>query len=418
MNVWIVQLGARKHSPLFGSNRKNDMKRVAYFLILIVSAISCKKPYNPPAITAPGSYLVVEGVINSGSDSTIIKLSRTVNLSSSVTLNPVSGAVLTVEGDQNSIYPLTEAISGTYVSAGLNLDNTREYRLRIKTASEEYLSDFVAVLNSPPIDSINYTIQSNGLNIYSKTHDPKNSTLYYRWDYQETYIFHSNFYSQWKSNGDTVLLRDLTNDEIYFCWRSDTSSTIIINSSAKLSKDIIVNNPITFVPSTSEKLTQKYSINVRQYALTGDAYNFWQNLKKNTEQLGSIFDAQPSNINGNIHSTTNPSEPVIGYISVGSVAKQRIFISSQQLPLSFNPAPLYPNCSLDSLLFVYYPPGSKTPINQENLYFNANRGAIYLQIPVSAIVNKAGTVLGHTGSDPECVDCTLRGTNKQPSFWQ
>jgi hypothetical protein len=396
------------------------MKRADCFLIFLISTIGCKKPYNPPAIIAPGSYLVVEGVIDSGSDSTIIKLSRTVNLSSKVTVNPITGGVVTVESDQNDTYLLTEITNGTYVASGLNLDNTRKYRLRIKTGIEEYLSDFVAVLNSPPIDSISYTVQSNGVNIYSNTHDPKNNTRYYRWDYTETYIFHSPFYSQWKSNGDTVLLRDMVNDQIYSCWRSDTSSNIILGSSAKLTKDIIVNYPITFIPSQSQKFTQKYSIMVRQYALTGDAYNFWQNLKKNTEQLGSIFDAQPSALNGNIHSVSYPSEPVIGYVSVGSVANQRIFISSSNLPLSFQPNPNDPSCLLVFALFIYYPQGSNTPINQENEYFNFNKGAMapYLQIPVAAITAPDGTIVGHTGSDPRCVDCTLSGTNKQPVFWR
>jgi hypothetical protein len=76
--------------------------------MLIVFMISCRKPYNPPATTTSNSYLVVEGVINSGTDSTIIKLSQTVNLSSKVSLNPLTRAVLTVENDQNGSYPLTE----------------------------------------------------------------------------------------------------------------------------------------------------------------------------------------------------------------------------------------------------------------------------------------------------------------------
>jgi hypothetical protein len=386
--------------------------------LVSITIVSCKKPYNPPVTSSPNSYLVVEGVINSGADSTFIKLSRTVNISKKVTLNPLANAIVTVESDQNNSFPLKEITTGTYATAGLNLDNTHKYRLRIKTANGEYLSDFVAVLNSPPIDSVTYSVQSDGINIYANTHDPKNSTRYYRWDYEETYIFHSNYPSTWKSNGDTVLIRDMVNDQIYSCWRSDTSSTIVLGSSAKLSQDVISNNPITFISATSEKLTKKYSILLRQYGLTSDAYTFWQNLKKNTEQLGSIFDPEPTNINGNIHSVTNPAEPVIGYISVGSTATKRIFISSDKLPTNFIPDPIYPNCQLDSFLFVYLPPGSKTPINQENLYFNANKGAQYPLIPVSAITTPMGTVLGHTGADAECVDCTLRGTNKQPSFWQ
>jgi len=75
-------------------------------MILLITTIlaGCKKPYNPPAISVTNNYLVIEGVINSGPDSTVIKLSRTVNLSSAVTVNPVLHAILTVESDQNNSY--------------------------------------------------------------------------------------------------------------------------------------------------------------------------------------------------------------------------------------------------------------------------------------------------------------------------
>jgi hypothetical protein len=49
-----------------------------------------------------------------------------------------------------------------------------------------------------------------------------------------------------------------------------------------------------------------YYIKLSQYALSHDAYLFYQKLKKNTEQLGSIFDAQPSELSSNIHCVTDP----------------------------------------------------------------------------------------------------------------
>src|SRR5258708_35423980 len=110
------------------------MKKMKYLLVLPIFTMACKKPFTPPAIASCGSMLVVEGVINSGPDSTIIKLSRTVNVSNKVTANPVTGAVVTVENDQNISFPLAETSNGHYVSAGLNLDNSRTYRLSIKTS--------------------------------------------------------------------------------------------------------------------------------------------------------------------------------------------------------------------------------------------------------------------------------------------
>jgi len=150
------------------------MRKIEHIIFLIAATVlmaACRKPYNPPAISSPGSYLVVEGVINNGSDSTIIKLSRTVNLSSNSVSNPVTGATVLVQSNQNTSYPLVESKPGTYTRPGLNLNNSYQYRLSISTGNDQYQSDYVPVLNSPPIDSVGYTIASNGLNIYSNTHD-------------------------------------------------------------------------------------------------------------------------------------------------------------------------------------------------------------------------------------------------------
>ncbi len=381
--------------------------------------LSCKKAYNPPAITSPGSYLVVEGVINNSSDSTIIKLNYTVNIADSVTISPVLNAKLAVQDDQNSVFPLTEIANGRYFAVNLNLDNTCTYRLIINTANnKQYYSDYVPVLNAPPIDSVYFTLSNNLVNINTSTHDATNTVKYYRWDYKETWIIQSAYFSYFKSNGDTVLARDFINDNIYQCWASNNSSTLVINSTAKLSQPLLKDNIITSFPQSSEKLAHQYSILVNQYALSADAYNFWTNLKKNTEKLGSIFDAQPSQNNGNMHCKTNPIEPVIGYISVGSVTTKRIFINNQQLPAIASALP-YGKCEIDTFLYKYYPPLSSIPINQVNMNINYKRGAVSnTQIPLNSIVQPGGKILGFTGSSRFCVDCTLRGTNKKPDFWK
>ncbi len=410
------------------------MRKLKYFLLLLIisSFVNCKKPYNPTIISASNSYLVVEGEINSGTDSTFIKLSRTVSIASKISTNPELNAVVTVEGDQNTSYSLIETGSGNYACAGLNLDGTHKYRLNIKTANgEQYQSDYVPVLNSPPIDSVTYdangTLQNGpGVNIYVNTHDPTNKVQYYRWDYQETWKFQTAFESIFKSNGDTVLARDLVNDNIYQCWRSDSSSTIVLGSSAKLSRSVIAHNPVAFVNSTSEKVSINYSILVRQYALTADAYNFYTVLKNNTEQLGSIFDVQPSEINGNIHCVNNPSEPVIGYISVGNTSNQRIFINEEKLPF-WTATTVYGGCMLapnplnPKVLCCYYsfPDAFGTIHNEVDEYINYNIALTSDPlIPVNAISQPGGPILGYTAAEPACVDCTLRGTNKRPAFWQ
>ena len=78
------------------------MKKEFLILILIIYLFGCKKLYDPPVIASNATYLVVEGTINPGADSTIITLSHTVNISSKITLSQVTGATVAVVRDQNS----------------------------------------------------------------------------------------------------------------------------------------------------------------------------------------------------------------------------------------------------------------------------------------------------------------------------
>jgi hypothetical protein len=397
----------------------NDyMKKAAFLVFFVIAVMTCKKPYNPPVITGSGSYLVVGGIINSGADSTTITLSRTVNISSVSTINPVLGAQVSVVSDYGLVFPLTETTNGNYVSAGLNLDAAHHYRLTIKTANEQYQSDLAPVNVTPPIDSIGFNIINSpvaGIQIYVNTHDASNAVKYFRWDYTENWEFHAQYVSNYISNGTAIVARTPAQN-ITYCYTGDVSSNIVLGSSAKLQQDVIYQNPIIFIPSTSEKIEDEYSILLWEYALTGEAYSFYESLKKNTEQLGSIFDAQPSQLPGNIHCITNPAEPVIGYVSVCTVSSKRVFISNEQLPIW---TPTYPyTCQQDTELYC----APKYCRNDVALNLIPLTSKL---IPTTKICdakypcpNPYLPPPGYLASTLECVDCTIRGTKTAPSFWK
>ena len=387
---------------------------IVLFGMLYMLAAGCTKPYTPPVINNQSNYLVVEGVINTGGDSTLIRLSRSVNLSSSLNDVPELNATVSIQDDQNQSYGLKQLSGGYYSSAVLSLDNTRKYRISITTTDGKiYQSDYVPALPSPAIDSIGFTIARTGLQIYVNTHDPKNATHYYRWDYNETWIFHAKYNSSYISNDSTDMVPRPVQREIYQCWSNDISTNIVLGSSAKLTQDVIYQNPVTLIPSTSEKIEDRYSILLKEYALTSDAYNYYYLLKQNTEQLGSIFDAQPSELVGNIHCTTNASLRVIGYLTAGTIQQKRVFIDNSQLPPTW--AVTYPyDCQQDTVL--YYNPVTK---NNDVLTYLVPPGVIDIATsPIFSPTNPSIKPIGYLASDPDCADCSIRGTTTQPSFWK
>lgn len=383
---------------------------LAGMIILLIA--NCTKPYTPTAITKAPNYLVVEGVINTGSnDSTLIRLSRTVPLSAGAGTSPETNATIIIQGDNNQTYSLHELGNGLYVSDNLNLDITHKYRLSINTTDgKNYVSDYIAPVSTPPIDSIGFTIKNNGVQIYANTHDPKNSTHYYRWDFTETWQFHSKYFSYYVSNGSEMVPR-IPSQYIYQCWGNSISNDIILGSSAKLTQDVIYQNPITFVESTSEKIESRYSILVKQYALSSAGYNYFEQLRQNTEELGGIFDPQPTQLTGNVHCTTDATIPAIGYVTVGTIQQKRVFIDNSQLPNSW--ITTYPyNCGEDTALY-FNPKSKKDDVLQILIPLPATQLATEPYFGVPAAMNPVGFLY----SDPICVDCSLRGTLIKPNFW-
>jgi hypothetical protein len=391
---------------------KGIPKLFLIMLLMLISAIGCKKPYNPPATTTNYGYLVVEGLINTGADSTIIKLSRTNTIGTNAkTLNPELNATVTVEDNQGKSYPLKNAGNGNYVSPGLKASINNQYRLRILTGGKQYLSDFTQAKASPAIDSISHDYTGTAENIYSYTHDPLNNTRYYRWEYQETYLYISPVATMYHFDGTGISLLK-PEGQVTTCYISDSSSHVILNSSAKLTNDIITHNPITQIPFTTDKLKIRYSILVKQYALTADAYNFYTALAKNTEDLGSIFDAQPSQLVGNIHNTSDANEPVIGYIGAGTISQMRVFIDRSQIP----PTSIgvdYSYCLTSSISYhaSQLDPLPQIITNGSEYPIDSIHRSLYSVKPIDSLF----TI---TYATPQCVDCTLKGSNKKPAFWK
>lgn len=275
-------------------------------------------------------YLVVDGVIVAGNDSTIIQLNRTMPVSDTASIKFEEGAQVQVVGQQGDVYPLTYIGGGRYISPGLNLAAGQKYHVTIATADgKQYASDFTDVRQTPPIDSVRwYQDEKHNVNIDVSTHDATNNTRYYRWEYEETWVFHARTgsISDWINHQEVP-----RQQQIYFCYPTVKSTSINVFSTAKLADDVTGFVNVAQVANKEEKIEYKYSILVKQYSLDKNAYDFWLAMKKNTEQLGSLFDPQPGQVPTNIHCLNDSSAIVIGYVSAATLQTKRIFIDNAEL---------------------------------------------------------------------------------------
>ena len=384
------------------------MKKLFIYILFLIIAAGCKEKYLPPVQSPNTGYLVVEGFINSGQEPTSITLTRTTKLYDSVNIIYEHNAVVNIEGENQESFPLSETGNGVYRSSSLNLNKNEKYRLKIMTQDgKEYASDFASVKSTPDIDSISWKRENGGVKIYVNTHDPQNNTRYYHWKYEETWEFHSTYYSSLYYFFDQnslpigVAFRNANQSvdtTIHKCWNTVNSTNINLGSSEKLSEDVIY-LPLVYIEPASVKLSVLYSINVRQYALSHDAYLFFQRIKKNTENVGSIFDAQPSELQGNIHCITNPTEVVIGYIDISEEKQKRIFISNDELP-GWNYSQSCSQIILDN-----------QPDSLKKYGSGLSPTVVFSLGPFGSVKQFYAT------PDEHCMNCTLTGSNIRPSFW-
>jgi hypothetical protein len=118
-------------------------------------------------------------------------------------------------------------------------------------------------------------------------------------------------------------------EDVHTCWQTLESKDIKLGSTIKLSADIIKEVPVNVIDIATNKLYFGYSILVKQYALSREAFEYWTDLAKTTQGTGSLFDPQPSQVTGNIRNKANNKELVFGYFSAAVEQKQRIFIKAQ-----------------------------------------------------------------------------------------
>jgi hypothetical protein len=370
------------------------LKIAVLFFIMIL--YGCKDPFMPDVESRFKNLLVVEGFIHIGGETTI-KLSRTTDLTE-LSTKPEKNAMVQIEGEDGSLLSNTSQDNGKSVLLTQNLDITKRYRLKIITSNGKiYQTDYLQSKVSPQIDSINFKVEDKGFQVYVNTHDDTGNTKYYHWDYQETWEIRSAFSAIHEYKNGVVVPRDPAVN-IENCWVDAQSSRILLGSSERLIVDRISLFPIIHIKGNSVKVAYTYSILLNQYGITKEAYQYLESMKKNTEQIGSIFDAQPSELKGNIFCVSDPEEAVVGWMSAGTISKSRLFIDYEDKPENGRDW-LYPErCE------AFY-----TTADSLALYMAGNHSLIrYEQSPISII---------YLISEKDCIDCRLRGTNIKPPYW-
>lgn len=355
---------------------------------------SCITDYEPTNIEQIQDLLVVDGIITNGE--TTIKLRRSVGLTDDFTENEfVNNAKIEVERNDGTRFTCANfSDKGEYMVEMGDLDKDSQYRLCISLDGLEYESDYLTPVVTPPIDGISLRKEGPGkdVNLYVSTHDDQGHSPYYRWMYKENWEMKAEMFmvAEYMSGGVHVFDL-LTSNNAYYCWGKDSSKVILLGSSDKLTENVISNKKLTSISPSDYRLSIMYHVEVEQYALHREAYDYYFNLQKNIEESGSLFAPIPSEMKGNIRCVTNPNIPVIGFVEVSTVTRIKQFMPDVR--------DLYESGLTDCGMFIV-------------------RGREY----------ETDSAYGYITYDPKspennsfapkrCVDCRRYGSKEKPSWW-
>ena len=351
--------------------------------------------------------LVVDGTITNESENQEIFLSKSIDVQSTG-MNGVSGCTVLVTDKNNNNYFFYETDQGHYQGI-ISMDNLvvgNFFKISIITPDgSEYESGFEEMTFCPEVDSVYYELTEpmfnestqqigDGIQFYVDLKVDDRYSQFYRWNLIETYEYHATWpiKKYWAGQWFEEIPADYSK---FVCYKNSLVRELF-SVTTQYVKDEYLKAPLVYVDNTTQRLLFKYSLLIKQYSLTQEAYRYWDLLKQNGQENGGMFDKQPANIVGNIKCITNPDEKVLGYFSVSKVTTKRIFVSDVE-GLEF------PN------LFC-----SPVPIEGRDIYYSSP-----FEWPIYIAPEPENALPGYYSGSKRCFDCTEAGGSiEPPDFWE
>ncbi len=389
------------------------MKLKRWNLILIILLFStlftCIEPYDA-RIRNFESLLVVDGLITDENHANCVILT-TSKANTNDKTEMVSGAQVVIKDDLGRSTALTEKIRGKYFTDSLSFRGEvgRSYTLYIKTIDgKEYESTSCLMYPSQPLDSISYVKASriidnvvrDGIRMYA-TSECNDDQAYYRWTYQEQWMFSVRYAPQYVYVGNGNIENNIPENVI--CYKGSKSTGIFVRQS-----NTGFSQPLEFfLPDESDRFTIKYKIKVRQLSLSKDEYNFWTQMQMISESGGDIFDKQPFQVTGNISNKNDEREKVLGYFQVSSATEKVKYITHTEMKHLGLPD-YYPTCDTMTLS------RGEDYRTWDAVYAFATSYGYKFVYPIYD--ESSTSMVAMFFSKPECTDCTVTGSLSVSDF--
>ena len=174
------------------------------------------------------------------------------------------------------------------------------------------------------------------MNIHISSHGQQSDTPYYMWTYEEDWEFHADINMQ--ALGGFTLYSDKFyqfensyDNPYYYCWKHTISRNIHLYSTLDLKENTAKDVELLQIPIDDIRISYIYSILVKQWGLSEDAYKYYRTIKLYSEESAGLFTPIPTELLGNVSCISNPDKRVRGYVLASQTTTKRIFIYESEL---------------------------------------------------------------------------------------
>lgn len=414
------------------------MKKIHFILLALAAALAfaaCEYEFNADLSDKDLSpKLVLFADIVGAPDTCKVTISNTIGLVSDKYDKPVNlfvyylrvecsdGTVTNVKNTPTSVTYHEGARVLAFRFAHPEINTSESYRVvaSISFNGEEYKveSEWIKAIEPTPIDNLYYErYDENEVRIYADaTAVPTGEDAsYFKWTYLEDWEIRTVLTADIFFNVNTDSLERYPINEVgkyQYCWKSNRSTDIVIASTADNREPKIRRQCVAHIYRGNDRLSQVYRIEVRQSQISSEAYMYWRTLKENSEEIGGLFSAQPTEFAGNFKCVSDPDKSVLGYASVSKPSSRILYINRLK---NLELADMYTYPRADSLRTNSYFEADGYIPNDHELYYN------YGMYPVLGPDSPMGASLENNSQWVEnraCADCrALGGIKKRPADW-
>lgn len=377
--------------------------------MLAIICNGCTEAY-PLLTNTYEEALVVEATITNELKTQEIKLTKTAKFEDEKYL-PESEAEVFMTDDAGNQYDFKDDGDKYISKIEFQAVSERKYQLHINTKdgrSFESSPEILTAIN--PMQDVKAAVETKddarGVGIRVTSSDPDGTSKYYRYEYEESYKIVTPKWVTTKAvldeKGRIIFVENSPSTKV--CYGSKKSTDLLLATTSNLSEDS-VNFLVRFLSTQNYIITTRYSILVKQYIESLNAFTYYKTLKQITDSGALLSPTQPGILLGNIKSLNNANSKVVGYFDVASVSSERIYFNYTDFFLGEAPPPYVTDCL--EYCYAGYPFNPVPCTHLGSIAEDIENGFInfFLQSERSWWVNAP------------CGDCTTFASNIKPPFW-